>query len=98
MDKLEDSFKKEAHHAKTKNQKTSIFSNKFKSDNEIDQEIAFKIEEMTKTRDRRKHLNNPPLKETFLKGSKDKDGDAVIVSKYSKNGFGGITKKVADEI
>ena len=49
------------------------FMNKFKSDTEIDEEIQEMIEVMTVQKDKKKILNNPPQKETHLKGSKDND-------------------------
>ena len=45
---------------------------------------------MTVQKNKKKILNNPPQKETHLKGSKDNNEDEKVVTKYSNGVFGGI--------
>lgn len=80
---------KEDRAAKKRNPK-NLAMNKFKSDTEIDTEIQDMIEMMTQQKEKRKILNNPPQKESHLKGSKDNDEQSKVVTKYALGVFGGI--------
>ena len=65
--------------------------NKNNLDGDLDLIIKHKIESMTqfrKAKDRKLLLNNPPKKETHLKGSKD--NELVKDAPFSKGSFGGI--------
>ena len=68
-------------------------------DNEIDHEMQTKIEQMIafkRPKDRKQLLNNPPKKETQLKGSKDNNPNLAISKEYRKGGeFGPPTNSTS---
>ena len=66
-----------------------------KMESEIDGEMQTRIEQMIafkKPKDRKQLLNNPPKKETSLKGSKDKDSINMEEKKsfFGKGIFGQV--------